>query len=79
MEPQEGDIAEDGAGNFVVYKYGRWHPADETGRPLGPIDASSRWGSGARELPNGSVERVGPRGVFRLSPTRLKVTKALEG
>lgn len=62
MEPQEGDIAEDGAGNFVVYKYGRWHPADETGRPLGPIDASSRWGSGARELPNGSVERVGPRG-----------------
>jgi len=62
MEYNDGDIADDGAGNFVVYKYGRWHPADETGRPLGPIDASSRWGSGARELPNGSVERVGPRG-----------------
>lgn len=62
MEYNDGDIAEDGAGNFMVYKYGAWHPSDETGRPNGPIDASSRWGAGARELPNGTVERVGPRG-----------------
>jgi hypothetical protein len=62
MEPQEGDIAEDGAGNFMVYRYGGWHRSDETGRTNGPIDASSQWGPGARELPNGTVERVGPRG-----------------
>lgn len=62
MEYDEGSIAEDGAGNFMVYKYGAWHPSDETGRPTAPIDASSRWGAGARELPNGTVERVGPRG-----------------
>lgn len=62
MEYDEGSIAEDGAGNFMVYKYGAWHPSDEAGRPTSPIDASSRWGAGARELPNGTVERVGPRG-----------------
>lgn len=62
MEYDEGSIAEDGAGNFMVYKYGAWHPSDEAGRPTAPIDASSRWGAGARELPNGQIERVGPRG-----------------
>ncbi len=62
MEYDEGDIAEDGAGNFLVYKYGSWHPSDETGHLSGPIDASAKWGSGARELPNGTIERIGPRG-----------------
>lgn len=58
----EGAIAEDGNGNFMVFKYGGWHPANEAGRPLAPIDASAQWGAGARELPNGTIERVGPRG-----------------
>jgi hypothetical protein len=62
MEYDEGTIAQDGAGNFLVYKYGAWHPSDEAGRPRGPIDASATWGAGARELPNGTIERVGPRG-----------------
>lgn len=62
MEYDEGSIAEDGAGNFMVFKYGSWHPSDEAGRPSAPIDASARWGAGARELPNGTIERIGPRG-----------------
>lgn len=62
MEYDEGSIAEDGAGNFMVFRYGAWHPSDEAGRPRGPIDASAQWGPGARELPNGTVERVGPQG-----------------
>lgn len=28
----------------------------------GPVDVSAQWGAGARQLPNGSIERVGPRG-----------------
>lgn len=62
MEYDDGDIAEDGAGNFLVYKYGSWHPSDESGHLTGPIDASAKWGAGARELPNGTIERIGPRG-----------------
>lgn len=62
MEYEEGQIAEDGAGNFLVFKYGAWHPSNEDGVPRAPIDASAVWGPGARELPNGTVERVGPRG-----------------
>lgn len=62
MEYNDGDIAEDGAGNFLVYKYGSWHPSDESGHLAGPIDASAKWGAGARELPNGTIERIGPRG-----------------
>lgn len=27
-----------------------------------PIDVSDRWGAGARQLPNGVIERIGPRG-----------------
>lgn len=75
MEYEEGQVAEDGAGNFLVFKYGSWHPSNENGVPRGPIDASAVWGPGARELPNGTVERVGPQGGVRVVANNAQTTE----
>jgi hypothetical protein len=61
MEPQEGDIAEDGAGNFLVYRGGDWYPAQQDGRPLERIPRPD-YGSNHFQLPNGDIVRQGPRG-----------------
>lgn len=61
MEYQEGDIAEDGNGNFMVYRGGSWHPSTEQGRPLQRIPRPD-YGDRYYELPNGDIVREGPRG-----------------
>jgi hypothetical protein len=58
-EYAEYDVAEDGAGNFLVYRRGAWHPSNERGDLLQSIPADD-WEPGAVELPNGSI--MGPRG-----------------
>lgn len=61
MEYNEGDIAEDGNGNFMVYRGGGWHPSTEQGRPLQRIPRPD-YGDRYYELPNGDIVREGPRG-----------------
>lgn len=63
MDPEaeyaEYDVAEDGAGSFLVYRRGAWHPSNERGELLQSIPADD-WEPGAVELPNGAI--MGPRG-----------------
>ena len=61
MDPQEGDIAEDGAGNFLVYRSGNWYPAQQDGRPVERIPRPD-YGANHFQLPNGDIVRQGPRG-----------------
>lgn len=61
MEPQEGDIAEDGAGNFLVRRGNDWYPAQQDGRPLQRIPRPD-YGANHFQLPNGDIVRQGPRG-----------------
>lgn len=61
MEPQEGDIAEDGAGNFLVRRGNDWYPAQQDGRPLERIPRPD-YGANHFQLPNGDIVRQGPRG-----------------
>jgi hypothetical protein len=61
MEPQEGDIAEDGNGNFLVRRGNEWYPAQADGRPLERIPRFD-YGAGHYQLPNGDIVRQGPRG-----------------
>jgi hypothetical protein len=51
------------------YRFKGGDPAQESSwEQVGPVDVSTEWGSGARQLPNGTIERVGPRGgVTKLS------------
>lgn len=58
-EYEEYDVAEDGAGNFLVYRRGGWYPSTRDGRLLQSIPADD-WEPGAVELPNGNI--MGPRG-----------------
>jgi hypothetical protein len=58
-EYAEYDVAEDGAGSFLVYRRGAWHPSNERGELLQSIPADD-WEPGAVELPNGAI--MGPRG-----------------
>lgn len=45
------------------YRYKGGDPAQESSwEQVAPIDVSGEWGAGARQLPNGTIERVGPRG-----------------
>lgn len=61
MDPQEGDVAEDGGGNFLVYRGGDWYPAQQDGRPLERIPRPD-YGAAHYQLPNGDIVRQGPRG-----------------
>jgi hypothetical protein len=54
MDPQEGDIAEDGAGNFLVYRSGNWYPAQQDGRPVERIPRPD-YGANHFQLPNGDI------------------------
>lgn len=45
------------------YRFKGGDPAQETSwEQVAPVDVSGEWGAGARQLPNGTIERVGPRG-----------------
>ena len=56
MEPEVGQVI-DG------YRFKGGDPAQESSwEQVEPIDVSSQYGAGARQLPNGVIERVGPRG-----------------
>ncbi len=45
------------------YRFKGGDPAQESSwEQVAPIDVSGEWGAGARQLPNGTIERVGPRG-----------------
>lgn len=45
------------------YRFMGGDPADQSNwQQVAPIDVSAEWGAGARQLPNGTIERVGPRG-----------------
>lgn len=61
MEPQEGDIAENGQGAFLVYRGGDWYPAQADGRPKERIPRPD-YGSNHFQLPNGDIVRQGPKG-----------------
>lgn len=54
--PNQGEV-------YDGYRYMGGDPKSQSSwEQAGPIDVSSEWGSGARQLPNGTIERVGPRG-----------------
>jgi len=61
MEPQEGDIAADGKGNFLVRRGNDWYPSQQDGRPLQRIPRPD-YGANHFQLPNGDIVRQGPRG-----------------
>lgn len=61
MNPKEGDVAEDGKGNFLVFRGGEWYPAQQDGRPLERIPRPD-YGANHFQLPNGDIVRQGPRG-----------------
>lgn len=61
MEYEEGDIAEDGAGNFMVFRGGGWYRSDASGRPQERVPRPD-YGPNHYELPNGDIVRSGPRG-----------------
>lgn len=65
MDPREGDIAEDGAGNFLVYRGGNWYPSNENGYPLERIPRAD-YGERYYQQPNGDIVREGPRGGFEV-------------
>lgn len=45
------------------YRFKGGDPAQESSwEQVAPVDVSDRYGAGARQLPNGVIERVGPRG-----------------
>lgn len=54
--PTQGEV-------YDGYRYMGGDPKSEASwQQAAPVDVSAEWGSGARRLPNGSIERVGPRG-----------------
>lgn len=54
--PTEGQV-------YDGYRFMGGDPADQSNwQQVAPIDVSAEWGAGARQLPNGTIERVGPRG-----------------
>lgn len=45
------------------YRFKGGNPANQDAwEQVEPVDVSDQWGAGARQLPNGTIERVGPRG-----------------
>lgn len=58
---KEGAVAEDGRGNFLVYRSGQWFPSQSDGRPLERIPRPD-FGANHYQLPNGDIVRQGPRG-----------------
>lgn len=54
--PNQGEV-------YDGYRYMGGDPKSEASwEQAAPVDVSSEWGAGARRLPNGTIERVGPRG-----------------
>lgn len=62
---QEGAVAEDGKGSFMVYRGGLWHPSNDKGYPLERI-ARPDYGDRYHQQPNGDIVREGPRGGFEV-------------
>lgn len=60
MDPQEGDVADDGKGNYLVYRGGEWFAAQQDGRPKERIPRAD-YGANHYQLPNGDIVRQGPR------------------
>lgn len=54
--PNQGEV-------YDGYRFMGGDPKDQANwQQAAPVDVSSEYGAGARRLPNGTVERVGPRG-----------------
>lgn len=54
--PNQGEV-------YDGYRFMGGDPSDQGNwQQVAPVDVSSEYGAGARQLPNGTIERVGPRG-----------------
>lgn len=54
--PNQGEV-------YDGYRFMGGDPKDQSNwQQVAPVDVSSEYGAGARRLPNGTIERVGPRG-----------------
>lgn len=63
------------------YRYKGGDPAQESSwEQVGVVDVSAEYGAGARQLPNGTIERIGPRGgVTKIASASSGVGDALVG
>lgn len=64
-EYRDGQIADDGRGNFMVYRGGLWHRSNDKGYPLERI-ARPDYGDRYYQQPNGDIVREGPKGGFEV-------------